>query len=119
MEYEKLVIELSARKAGLTPVTPHVLKGDSGIDHKVSLLFTDGSRLYGFDFYDTVGELEVVRTYAKKFDSKASINIVCLRGEITEAARSLAHSYDMRILSPKTVEEFLIFEPVANRAESN
>jgi hypothetical protein len=115
MEYEKLVLELSARRVGLKPVTPRILRGASGVDHRVSLLFTDDSNLYAFDFYDLVTEIEVVRSYAKKFDSKANVNIVCLSGDATEQARSLAHSYDMKILSPKALESFFVFEPLANK----
>jgi len=115
MEFEKLALEVSAARAGLKPVTPHVLRGDSGIDHKVNLLFTDGTRLYGFDFYETITEIEVVRSFAKKFDCKVPINLVCLSGEITEGAGKLAEGYGMKVLSPKAAESFFVFEEAPSK----
>jgi len=113
MEFEKLALEVSAAKAGLKPVSPNVLRGDSGIDHRVSLLFTDGAKLYGFDFYEKVTEIEVVRSYAKKFDSRAAINMVCLSGEVTPGARELAKEYGMKVLSPRAAETFFVFEQLS------
>ena len=116
MELEKLALEVSAAKAGLKPVDPHVLRGDSGIDHRVNLLFTDGTKLYGFDFYESVTEIEVVRSYAKRFDCKVPINIVCLSGQVTAAATQLAMGYGMKVLSPKAAETFFVFEQVSPKA---
>ncbi len=116
MEFEKLALEVSAAKAGLKPVSPQVLRGDSGIDHKVNLLFTDGARLYGFDFYESVTEIEVVRSFAKKFDCKVSINLVSLSGEVTKGAMALADGYAMKVLSPKAAESFFVFEQASAQA---
>jgi len=115
MELEKLALEVSAAKAGLKPVSPNVLRGESGIDHRVSLLFTDGTKKYGFDFYEKVTEIEVVRSFAKKFDTKAPINLVCLSGEATPGARMLAKEYGMKVLSPKAAETFFVFEQVSSK----
>jgi hypothetical protein len=112
MEYEKLALEVGAIKAGLTPIAPPIVQGDSGVSHRFTLLFSVGNRLYGFDFYEEVTEIEVVRSYAKKFDSRASVNLVCTSGKMTEGAKTLAVSYDMRILGPKAAETFFVFEPV-------
>jgi hypothetical protein len=119
MELEKLALEVSAAAAGLKPVSPRTLRGDSGIEHKVNLLFTDGSKLYGFDFYETVTEIEVLRSYAKKFDCKVSINMVCLSGEVTEGARRLASEYNMKVLSPKAAENFFVFEHPSEASEAS
>lgn len=116
MEFEKLALEVSATKAGLTPVNPPVLHGDSGVDHRFTLLFTDGRRNYAFDFYDAVTDVEVVRSFAKKFDTRASVNIVCLRGKVTEQARLLAFNYEMKVLSPEALETFFALEPVMPRS---
>jgi len=110
MELEKLALEVSAAKAGLKPVSPNVLRGDSGIEHRVSLLFTNGTTKFGFDFYETVTEIEVVRSFAKRFDTKTTINLVCLSGEATPGARKLANDYGMKVLSPKAAENFFVFE---------
>jgi hypothetical protein len=116
MEFEKLALEVSAAKAGLKPVNPHVLRGASGIDHRVNLLFTDGAKLYGFDFYESVTEIEVVRSFAKKFDCKVAINIVSLSGEVTQGARELATGYGMKVLSPRAVETYFVFEQLSPKA---
>jgi hypothetical protein len=110
MDFEKLALEVSAAKAGLKPVSPQVVRGDSGIDHRVTLLFTDGAKLYGFDFYESVTEIEVVRSFAKKFDCKVNINLVSLTGEVTQGAMALANGYAMKVLSPKAAENFFAFE---------
>ena len=106
MEFEKLALEVGAIRAGLTPVSPNVQQGNSGVEHRFNLLFTDGSRNYAFDFYETVSDLDVVKSYAKKFDTKTSVSIVCTGGQVTERARSLAASYGMKILNPDETESF-------------
>lgn len=115
MEFEKLALEVSAIKAGLTPVTPHVLQGDSGLEHRFGLVFTDGSRNYAFDFYENVTDIEVVRSYAKKFDVRTSVNIICTSGNVTELARKLALSYDMSILGPGSAKTFFALERAVPR----
>ena len=113
MEFEKLALEVGAIKAGLNPVTPHVIQGATGIDHRFNLVFSDGTRAYAFDFCDRVTEIEVVKSYAKKLDTGASVNIVCTSGEITARARELAVSYDMRIITSRAVETFFAMERAA------
>lgn len=115
MEFERLALEVSAIRAGLTPISPHVLQGDSGVEHRFNLLFTDGSRNYAFDFYGRVTDVEVVRSYAKKFDTRTSVNIVCTGGEVTEKARDLGLAYDMRILGPEAAKTFFALQRAAPR----
>ncbi len=115
MEYEKLALEVSAIRAGLTAVNPHVLPGDSGVDHTFNLLFTDGSRYYAFDFYERVTDIEVVKSFAKKLDTRSSVNIVCMGVDVTKEARLLAASYDMHILSPGGAETFFTRQRAAPR----
>jgi hypothetical protein len=113
MEYEKLALRVSAAKAGLKPVSSPVVQGASGVEHRFTLLFSNESSLYGFDFYESVTELEVIKSFTKKYDSGAFVNVVCLSGSVTDAARSLAATYGMQVLSPKAAETFFVFEPVA------
>ena len=115
MESEKLALEVSATRAGLTPVSPRVLRGVSGVEHSFTLLFSGAGRFYAFDFYDTVTEVELVRSYAKKFDSKASVNIVCLGGSVSKEVQSLASEYEIRILRPEATENFFALEPLPPR----
>ena len=112
MEFEKLALEVSAQKAGLTAVTPRVLRGASGVEHRFDLLFTDGARYYGFDFYSRVTDIEVVTSYAKKFDSGCSVNIICPSDRVTDDARRLAQAYNMRLLSHGAAATFFVLEPV-------
>lgn len=115
MEFEKLALEVSAIKAGLKPVSPHVLQGDSGVEHRFNLLFSDGVRHYAFDFYDSVTDVEVVKSYAKKFDSGCSVHIICPSDRVTDDARRLAQGYNMRLLSPEATATFFVLEPVPPR----
>ena len=115
MEFEKLALEVSALKAGLTTVTPHVLRGASGIEHRFNLLFTDGERNYAFDFYERVTDIEVVKSFSKKLDTRASVNIVCTGREATELARTLAVGYDMKIISPDNAEAFFALQRAVPR----
>ena len=116
MEYEKLAVEVSAIKAALTPVPSPVVQGSSGVEHRFTLLFSAGGTLYDFDFYDSVTELEVVKSFAKKYDSGAVVHIVCLTGTTTDAARDLAVGYGRRTLGPKAAETFFVFESAAPRS---
>ena len=115
MEFEKLALEVSAMKAGLKAVSPHVLQGASGVVHNFDLLFSDGSRKYAFDFYESVTDVEVVRSYAKKFDSSSSVNIICPPGAAAESAQKLALVYNMRILAPEAAATFFAMERAAPR----
>ncbi len=110
MEYEKLALEVGAVRAGLTPVKSRVVPGDSGVEHRFDMLFTDGTRLYGFDFYERVTEVEMVRSYIKKFDTGTAVKVVCLSGEVTPGARALAVAYDMKVLSPKDAEAHFVVD---------
>ncbi|MDE1858694.1 MAG: hypothetical protein KGI26_06495 [Thaumarchaeota archaeon] len=115
MEFEKLAVEVGALKAGLTAVTPHVLQGGSGVEHKFDMLFSDGARNYAFDFYDTVTDIEVVKSYAKKFDSGCSVSIISPAGSVTDAAKELALSYNMRLLTPEAASTVFALEKAALR----
>ena len=49
MEFEKLALEVSASRAGLKLVPFPVLAGDSGVEHRFTMLFSSEGMLYGFD----------------------------------------------------------------------
>ena len=113
MEFEKLALEVSARKAGLTAVKPRVLQGSSGVEHKFDLLFTDGDHFHAFDFYEEVTDVEVVKSFAKKFDVGCPVSIVSPPGKATEGAQKLALSYGMRIITPDAVPTVFALEGAA------
>ena len=119
MEFEKLAVEVSANRAGLAEVRPPVLKGESGVQHRFSLLFSDGSSNYALDLYERVSEVQVVRSYAKKFDTRSSVGIISLGGSVTEAAVALARSYGMRIAGPAEIDSFFTKTSVAHRDRSS
>lgn len=115
MEFEKLALEVSALKSGLTAVSPHVLQGESGVEHRFDLLFNDGARFYGFDFYEEVTDVEVVKSYAKKFDAGCAVSIISPAGTVTEQAKELALYYNMRLLTPEGASTFFALEKAAPR----
>ncbi len=70
------------------------------------------------DIYGEVTEIEVLRTYVKKLDTKVSASIICTSGKSSgssheqvsaryEAAERLARDYDMRILGSGDIAPFL------------
>lgn len=109
MDFERLELEVSAANAGLSPVKPGLVRGDSGVLHRFDALFAGGSRRCAFDFYDRVTEVEVVRSFAKKYDTGIQVSIVCGK-ETTDKARDLAKDYGMRILRPDETEDFFSLE---------
>ncbi len=111
VKFEGLALEVAAKNAGLMIVKPAVLHGKSGVDHKFDGLVSDGPRFYAFDFYESVDEIDVLRTYIKKYDSGASTNMVCTSGKITPNAASLAREYGVEILGPEGLGPF--FQPLA------
>ncbi|MDE1852683.1 MAG: hypothetical protein KGI38_02920 [Thaumarchaeota archaeon] len=113
MEYEKLLIGVGATRAGLKPVLPRVLRGVSGVEHRFNMLFTDGARQYAFDIYESIRDFEVVKSYLKKFDTGASVFLVCPTENVSWEARSLAVGYDMKILSPESIPVFFALEPMS------
>lgn len=113
MEFEKLAVEVSAVRAGLVEIKPPTLSGRSGVQHRFSLLFSDGAKTYAFDFYERVTELQVIRSFAKKFDTGAFVGIVCLSGSTTDGAGALAGSYGMRVVGPEEIESFLTEQTAA------
>lgn len=103
MELERLELRVAAKKAGLNVEDPPLLTGRSGVTHRFSFLANDESGSVGFDFYDTVGEIEILKSAIKKFDTGAMIQIVCLKGVPSPEATLLARDLEMRILSPENL----------------
>jgi len=106
MYFEKLALEVNATSAGWEVINPAVVTGTSGIEHKFTFLASDSGKLYGFDLYPEIGEIEVLRTFIKEMDSKTSAVIVCLSGRPTEKASEVAAELGVRILSPAEIGEF-------------
>jgi len=103
VELERLELRVAAEKAGLRVEDPPLLTGRSGVTHRFSFLASDESGSVGFDFYDTVGEIELLKSAIKKFDTGAMIQVVCLKGEPTPEAKLLARDLEMKLLSPETL----------------
>ena len=118
MEFEKLTLEVGAAKAGLTPVTPRTVQGESGVVHSFNLLFSDGRRLFAFDIYDSVTDIEAVKSYAKKLDTGCAVTIVCPADRVTAEAGQLALGYGLRILTPEVAGAFFSLERTAPRSTS-
>ena len=103
MELEKLELRVAAAKAGLRLVDPPLMTGRSGVTHRFSFLASDESGSFGFDFYDRVGEIELLKSAIKKFDTGAMIQVVCLKGVPSPEAELLAKDLEIKILSPETL----------------
>ncbi len=113
MAFEKLTLEVGARTSGLNMVTPPVLKGKADVEHRFTTLASDGTHFFAFDIYDTVTEIEVMRSYAKEFDTGATTQIVCLGSSPTEEARHLAAEYNMEILGSESLPALFKLHAVA------
>jgi len=103
VELERLELRVAAAKAGLHVADPPLLTGRSGVTHRFSFLASDESGSFGFDFYDTVGEIELLKSAIKKFDTGAIIQVVCLKGVPSPEAELLARDLELKILSPETL----------------
>ena len=103
---EKLSLEVEAAKLGWYIVKPPRIVGNSGVEHSFSFLATSGRVKYAFDVYDQVTELEVLKSYARKFDTGSIVNLVSAKGTASAEAQSLAKEYGMKVLAPEEISPF-------------
>jgi len=106
MYYEKLALEVNATSAGWEVIEPARVVGASGIEHKFTFLASESGKLYGFDLYPEIGEIEVLRTFIKEMDSGTTAVLVCLSGKPSSRARGLAGEIGVKILSPAEIGGF-------------
>src|SRR5512136_262016 len=106
MAFERLELEVGARIAGFGVVKPPILRGKTNMPHRFGILVSDGVRYFAFDFYDSVSEAEVQRSYVKSIDTGASTHIICLNKGPTKEARSLAAECGIRLLSQESLAAF-------------
>jgi len=106
MELERLMLRVAATRAGLRVVEPPILTGRSGVPHRFSFLATDGSQSFAFDFYSTVGEVDLLASYVKMMDTGAFVQIVCFNGNPTIEAEGGARDYRIRILRSGELSRF-------------
>ena len=106
MYFEGLAVEIYATKAGLESVKPPRKKGASGVEHRFSFLADKEGRLCGFDFFPEVGEVEVLKSYAKQLDTGVKTYLICLKGKPTEGGAALLKEYGMRVLGPAEIAPF-------------
>ena len=119
MYAERLTLEVEAARLGWTVVKPPRVRGTSGVEHSFSFLATSGNIRYAFDVYDQVTEVEVLKSYSRKFDTGAIVNLVSSRGTISPEAQSLAKEYGMKILRPDEVAPFFRSALISNNAEQS
>jgi hypothetical protein len=84
-------------------VEPPILKGDSGVRHPFSILVRTDEKYHAVDIYNHVGEVEVLRSYIKMYDTHASGHIISST-DISAEARSLAAQYSVAISTVEGVE---------------
>jgi hypothetical protein len=106
MELERLMVKVAATRAGLQIVEPPTLVGRSGATHTFSFLATDGLRSFAFDFYDRVGEIDLLSSYVKMMDTGVVVHIVCFHGNPTIEAEGGAKDYRIRILRSGELANF-------------
>ncbi|HYC12404.1 MAG TPA: hypothetical protein VEC02_07100 [Nitrososphaerales archaeon] len=106
MELERLMVKVAATRAGLQVVEPPTLVGRSGATHTFSFLATDGFQSFAFDFYDRVGEVDLLSSYVKMMDTGVPVHIVCFRGNPSIEAEGGARDYRIRILRSGELAKF-------------
>lgn len=103
---EKLTLEVGSTKLGWEIVKPRRILGNSGVEHTFAFVTSSGRINYAFDIYDQVSEVEVMKSYLKKYDTEAIVNLVSTRGIATPGAQRLAAEYGMTILRPDEILPF-------------
>ena len=100
---ERLLLEVQASKLGLNAMKPPLVKGRSGTVHSFSFLASSEKVLYGFDAYERVSEIEVLKSYVKAYDTGVALAIVSLEGAVTDSARQLLREYKMAVLNESEI----------------
>lgn len=106
MYFEGLAVEIYATMGGLEAVKPPRIRGASGVEHRFSFLASHEGRSFGFEIAPEVGEIEVLKVYAKQLDTGVKAYLVCLKGKPTPSGAELANEYGIRILSPAEIAPF-------------
>ncbi len=104
MYFETLALEIYAAKAGWEVIKPARAMGTSGVEHKFSFLVTKHGHICAIDLYKEVGQVEVLRTFLKEMDTKATVLLVCLSGRPTAEGMDLAKEYGFRIMGPGDIQ---------------
>jgi hypothetical protein len=103
---EKLTLEVQAVKLGWKVIKPPVIAGRSGVDHAFSFVASTGTINYAFDIYEEVSEMEVLKSFIKKFDTGSVVNIICATGKVGPSAEKMAKEYDIRIFDATNASQF-------------
>ena len=112
---EKLSLEIQAVNRGLTPVKPAATMGSSGVVHYFSFVAEGSGTTYCFDIYDDVTEIEVLKTYIKKFDTGHTVSLVCTTGKVSSLGIALAREYGLPILAAGEIPVFFDTQLIAAR----
>jgi hypothetical protein len=116
---EKLELEVEAANLGWKVVKPPRVRGNSGVEHSFSFLATSGNINYAFDVYEEVTDLEVLKSYVRKFDTGSIVNLVSRKGTASSEAQSLAKDYGMKILRPDEISPFFRSALISNSSDQN
>ncbi len=95
----------AALSRGHAPVEPPALRGMSGILHTFSLLITHDGQYCAFDVYNSVGQLEVLRTHVKIYDTGASGYIISQQPDASPGMRELSRQYGLSLLTTQEMDE--------------
>jgi len=106
MRVERLALEVEAKRLGWLVLDPPVLVGRSGVEHTFSFLASTGSLKRGIDIFVDTDEIDVLKAYVKKYDTGATVDILCTTGKASEAAKVLAKEYGMKIITVEGIKDF-------------
>jgi hypothetical protein len=116
---EKLSLEVEASKLGWYIVKPPRIVGISGIEHTFSFVASSGRVKYAFDVYEEVTEMEVIKSYARKYDTGAVVNLVTTKGVSSPEGQRLAKEYGMTVLKSDEIAPFFRSALISNNADQS
>lgn len=103
MFYEKLSLEAIASYSHWEVVKPPTLTGNSGVTHRFGFIAKTEERTLAFEICERLTVTDVIRIYIKKFDTGASVYIICPDERISEGARRLLSEYGIDVLHPDSM----------------
>ena len=103
MHFERLSLEVIATKSHWAVADPPTLVGRSGVTHRFDFLAIDGRERLAFDIYEQLAETDVIRTFVKKLDTRATAFIICPGDKVEEGADKLAKEYGLKVLRSESI----------------
>jgi len=103
---ERLLLEVTAKNAGLEVRQPSVAEGFSGVSHRFTLLVSSGTTTCGIDHYDQLDEIGVLGAFIKRLDTGIPVVLITNK-KAGDLAIMLANEYGIEILDMVEGRNFL------------